>query len=303
MSIPASTLGATVDNVDGSSKVAQNVNLRVFDVWLEEARDNVMHTWLWVLRSHVEPHGSAEGLVAVLKDFIWVFKIVHLGIIGLIPESGRESAVVVSIRQLEWSSWEVLLAILIWPGFVDPARAMIVAVSTEWEIITTSNQFSVVESLSPEVDSIGRLFPGGVIASLLDEMREHRGKLFLAHLFVSVIRTVVLITEGWELGYCLQESLVREDIVFEFEEVVKGGLIHDDLDSLDIVLRVVIGDIALECLWRVEYSLCGGIVGIWDAVLDTDLHVSIVPVLTCPEAGCLNSCLGVAEDGSESNCS
>ena len=77
------TLQSTVDNVDGRGERIGHLLGHICAIRLEEARHDVVHTRLWLLRCHVEPETSCHGCVAVARDCTWVPQKHHLTIIAV----------------------------------------------------------------------------------------------------------------------------------------------------------------------------------------------------------------------------
>ena len=48
-------LNSTIDNVNSGTEIWSDSSLFVSFSWFKETSHSVMHTWLWVLWSHIEP--------------------------------------------------------------------------------------------------------------------------------------------------------------------------------------------------------------------------------------------------------
>ena len=146
-------LNSTIDNVNSGSKVWADSSLQVSCSRHKETSHCVVHTWLRVLRSHVEPESCSKDSVRVLMNDVWVPQKVHVTIVRCVCERFRECSVVVVPRKLEWSSAVVLDSSLGWVCFAPFATFNVVAT---WFASIWSVKFFCASDLS---DPIQSLFP------------------------------------------------------------------------------------------------------------------------------------------------
>ena len=203
---------ATVDDIGSCSESRIDIDRIVGESGLKEARHDVVHAGLGVLRRHVEPNTSCHRQISVLVHQLRLIEQVQLAVVGARSEDVGELAVVVVPRELERPAAIVLLACSWRPsiGIRSPVRLSIVACGIVGAV--AADLLHPVEGLGPELAL--RRVPQ---TSLLSPVGKNTGQLSPAGHLDGPAWEVRLVAEGREFGHRPQEVLISVDVVSKRE--------------------------------------------------------------------------------------
>ena len=203
---------ATVDDIGGRTESRIDVSSIISGSGLEEARHDVVHAGLGVLRRHVEPNASRHRQISVLVHKLRLVEQVLLAVVGAGSENVGELAVVVVPRELERPAAIVLLAWGCWPSICirSPVRLDVVACRIVGAV--AADLLHPVEGLGPEL-ALGRVPQ----TSLLSPVGKNTSQLSPAGHLDGPAWEVRLVAEGGEFGHGPQEVLISVDVVSKRE--------------------------------------------------------------------------------------
>ena len=204
--IALATLKSSIDNVRRYSKAVVSTVLLYACIVVRcvrhiEACGHIVHTWLWTLRSHVEPHSSWEGRIAISSGLLWVFKHVHLTVIFAFSEDVRKGTVIIVPWELYRASSVVLDAWLRRIEFRSPVRRLCFVVTlprpSAWSSFYAVHFSDMVKTLFPYLSPI-RIDKTSFLCDVGKECSE------LSTTDLSRVFSIwSLTTEVWEFGYGL----------------------------------------------------------------------------------------------------
>lgn len=223
----------TVDDIDCRAEALRKVSTQVSSIRFVVASHNIVHTWFWILRRHIEPNASCKGQEAILLKYLWIFKQVHFTVVAAWCEGSGESSVVVVPRELERTPTIILLPRLGRPSLACPAILLVV---TSWVVSSiASDLLHPIKTLSPKLAVAGISF-----ASLLTPMSKESSKFSLTSLLYRLVSNISLIAEARELADSLQEVFISIEWISKAETLFKLLLRKESLNPLYIWQKSVI---------------------------------------------------------------
>jgi len=147
------TFDSTINDVRCCTKSCRSNSCSDISIsWDHESSSDIVDTWLWALRSHVEPESRGEYCERVSMHLVGVLEKVHSAVVCTLDEDFRKGSVVIVPRQLEWSSSVVLRTFLWRVCFSCPSPTLLIVTESLTRAplwFSTSPLSDVPETLTP----------------------------------------------------------------------------------------------------------------------------------------------------------